>query len=353
MDLIERYVHDVGRRLPKGKRADVETELRSLLQDMVEDRAGAPLAEADEDVVLRVLREMGPPQKVAASYQPKSSYLIGPQFYPVFRVAFSATAAVMTVVVFAGVLLSVDFSGPFLQDALQLIVEAAPGLFNSLVMAFAIIVIIMALVERFVPDEDIKLQGLEGEWDPRKLPTISGAKRIDRFGALVTIVINLFVLIMVNLYPYWIGLPYRVDGVTVGAPILSENFFAVLLPWYNASVIAVIILNIYQLFVGRMTRGVRAVSILADLVSAAVIYVFITNGPIFGLNESLMTAQGWPTTGGVVTGAEALVSLFNTIARIALPIAFLATLFSAGVKVFRLFTDSSVEPPLTPVGKAG
>jgi hypothetical protein len=115
----------------------------------------------------------------------------------------------------------------------------------------------------------------------------------------------------------------------------------------------VIILNAYQLFVGRMTRSVRLVSILADLVSAAVIYVFITTGPIFGLNVELMTAQGWPTTGGVVAGAEALANLFNLIARVALPIAFLATLFSAGGKVFRLFTESSEEPPLELAGKAG
>ena len=37
MDLIERYVLEVGRRLPRNQREDVQNELRSLLQDMVED----------------------------------------------------------------------------------------------------------------------------------------------------------------------------------------------------------------------------------------------------------------------------------------------------------------------------
>ncbi len=353
MELIERYVHEVGRRLPKRKRLDVETELRSLLQDKVEDRAGTPMAEADESVIMDVLREMGPPQKVAASYQPRSMYLIGPHVFPVFRVVFSITAAVMVGVVFVGVLLSVDMTGSFLTDALRLLVQAVPGLLNSLLTAFAVIVLTMAIVERFVPDEELKFGVSEGEWDPRKLPDVRGAKRIDRFGSLVSIAVNIFILVVVNLYPHWIGLFYRTDGVTVGAPILSENFFETLLPWYILSVVAVIALNVYQLLVGRMTRGVRLAAILTDLVYVTVIYVFMTNGPIFGLNDALISAQGWPISGGVVSGAESLINVLNLVARIALPIAFVATLFSAGVKVYRLFTDSSEEPPLELAGKAG
>lgn len=63
MELIERYVHEVGRRLPKKQRADVEAELRSLLMDALEARAGAAPAagapsEADQAAVLV---EFGPP----------------------------------------------------------------------------------------------------------------------------------------------------------------------------------------------------------------------------------------------------------------------------------------------------
>ena len=85
MDLIERYIAEVGRHLPRKQRVDVQTELRSLLQDMVEDRAQTKVEKADEEIVTAVLLEMGPPQKVAASYQSRPEYLIGPQLYPVYR----------------------------------------------------------------------------------------------------------------------------------------------------------------------------------------------------------------------------------------------------------------------------
>ena len=75
MELIDRYVYDVGRYLPRKNRADIQAELRSLLMDTLESRVkGEP---SEEDVVA-LLKEFGPPEKVAASYWPEGQYLIGP-----------------------------------------------------------------------------------------------------------------------------------------------------------------------------------------------------------------------------------------------------------------------------------
>ena len=61
MNLIDRYVHQVGKRLPKKQRTDVEAELRSLLSDMVEDRAQTKVNKADEEIIVDVLRDFGSP----------------------------------------------------------------------------------------------------------------------------------------------------------------------------------------------------------------------------------------------------------------------------------------------------
>jgi hypothetical protein len=39
MNLLDRYVAEVGKHLPRGTRTDIEAELRSTLQDMREDRS--------------------------------------------------------------------------------------------------------------------------------------------------------------------------------------------------------------------------------------------------------------------------------------------------------------------------
>ena len=50
MNLLDRYVSEVGKYLPRKNRADIEAEIRSTLEDMIEERnqAGA----ADEAAVI-------------------------------------------------------------------------------------------------------------------------------------------------------------------------------------------------------------------------------------------------------------------------------------------------------------
>jgi hypothetical protein len=41
MSLIDRYIAEVGRQLPEKDRADIEAEIRSTLEDGIEERGGA------------------------------------------------------------------------------------------------------------------------------------------------------------------------------------------------------------------------------------------------------------------------------------------------------------------------
>ena len=66
MRLIDRYVAEVARRLPRNKRADIARELRSSLLDEL------PADTASEEDEVALLRRFGRPEKVAASYQPST-----------------------------------------------------------------------------------------------------------------------------------------------------------------------------------------------------------------------------------------------------------------------------------------
>ena len=76
MRLIDSYVNEIARRLPHGQRDDVREELRSALRDALDSRIEGA---ASEDDVVKLLREFGRPEQVAASYRPESQFLIGPR----------------------------------------------------------------------------------------------------------------------------------------------------------------------------------------------------------------------------------------------------------------------------------
>jgi uncharacterized membrane protein len=70
--LTDRYVWAVVRELPVEQRADIETELRGLVEDMIDD--GRP----ERDVLV----DLGDPSRLAARYRGSPRSLIGPELYP-------------------------------------------------------------------------------------------------------------------------------------------------------------------------------------------------------------------------------------------------------------------------------
>src|SRR5690606_12112003 len=68
MNMVDIYVAEVGRNLPKKDRADLEQEIRSLIEDAIDDAAEAQGCERDEALVVEVLKQFGRPEEVAASY---------------------------------------------------------------------------------------------------------------------------------------------------------------------------------------------------------------------------------------------------------------------------------------------
>ena len=101
MKLIDRYVREIGRRLPQKSSADIEKEIRSALEDMLEDRSKKESRVVDEEMTIQVVKEYGKPEKVAASYLPER-YLIGPQLFSIFWMILQIVFAVLTVVAIVG-----------------------------------------------------------------------------------------------------------------------------------------------------------------------------------------------------------------------------------------------------------
>lgn len=74
-DVIETYVAEVMRHLPRKERNEIGFELRDLLTQMLADRTQET---STDDVVLDMLREFGTPTEVAARYRPAGEAVIIP-----------------------------------------------------------------------------------------------------------------------------------------------------------------------------------------------------------------------------------------------------------------------------------
>jgi len=51
MNLLDKYIEEVGKRLPRRNRRDLQAEIRSTIEDMLEDRSQAEGRPVDDALV--------------------------------------------------------------------------------------------------------------------------------------------------------------------------------------------------------------------------------------------------------------------------------------------------------------
>ena len=263
MHLVERYVNEISRRLPKAKRQDISEELRSTLADALDSRSSG---EPTEDDVVAVLEELGPPEEVAASYS-GDRYLIGPQLYPQFVTTLKIAATVIAALVVLGSAGSVLRSSPGLESFGTRIAALLSGFVNSAFTSLGIVVIVFALLER------LDLGGLKKRrlrrWDPRTLPVVRDADLVPRFESIAGIVFPAIFLGLLNQFKHHIGLVVQDGGQRFQLGAVSDPAGGLLLNdvlmdnllWINASVLLPMALSVWLFWSGRWHLVTRLLKI--------------------------------------------------------------------------------------------
>ena len=165
----------------------MQNELRSLIQDQLEDRyKGAP----EEEEVVALLAEFGDPRQMAASYS-SEQYLVGPDLYPTMMLVLQrGWLWIPAIVVLIRVL--VAFVGGEPVTLFGLLLETAFTVLQALFIFSGIVVIIFAIMQH----EGVKLDEMQETFDPRDLPRVDDPAAVDRgevafgiaggiFGALI------------------------------------------------------------------------------------------------------------------------------------------------------------------------
>ncbi len=196
-ELIGRYVYHVCKHLPAERREDVARELTSLIGDRVDDEIRP--GESGEDVVLRVLRDMGPPAAVAARYGYERRMLIGTSSLP----AFFRLVKVVPIAVLALSLCNIPYA---FREGISL-PAAGAWLLSSLtaaLMNLGVLVVVFVVLERFSATRTKP----KAVFDPAKLspaPDLAEGGRLRAASVVVQIYVAVVVLVLFNFYPNAVG----------------------------------------------------------------------------------------------------------------------------------------------------
>jgi hypothetical protein len=335
MNLIDRYVREIGRQLPQKTRADIEKEIRSALEDMLEDRSKKEGRAIDEEMTVTVLKEYGNPETVAASYLPER-YLIGPQLFPIFWLVTKIVFAVLTTLAVIGLGFAL-FGGEPTTTAAEfwksLFTDILGEYFSGMMAAFGNIVLVFALIQRFATGWEFKEKDEEKDWNPRDLPNVEDADQV-KVGELVAEVVFIVLgVIAVNFYMQYVGVFGFANGESFFAPIFSDAFLSYL-PWINALWILQFALDVWLIQQRRWQYGSRLLLMAVKAGNAVLAYAMLKGPSIVGLTPDVLMSEMHFTADAAQTVGMLVVQGF----KIALIIAIIAgagETISALVKLVR------------------
>lgn len=288
MELIQYYVSEVGRHLPEKMREDIEKETRSMIEDTLEDESKTQGKPVDEEMVVAVLKRLGPPDKMAASYLPPR-FLIGPDLYPAFIQTMKIVLTVVAILALVGAGISMGFSARLPADVAKVLGEVVQQLLDSVFRAAGIVVLIFAIIQCANPQ--IK-KSVEKNWDPRKLKAEPDPESVKPVEMIVGIVFSIAFLVILNAFPQWIGFGGNVNGQWYFVPLLTEAFFQYL-PWISLLIALQASLNIIVLGQGRWEPATRWASIGLNLLGIGLAYSILTGPPIAAIDQAAAAKLGW------------------------------------------------------------
>ncbi len=318
--LIDRYLANVSEILPAKQRQDTVTEIRSLIQDALDDRSKAEGRPPDDEMMAEVLKQFGSPEKIVAPYLPEK-FLIGPYlftpFITVLRIALPIIAVLSLVGFWAGANLGETITP---LELITNIGKSAGNALASVVQAFGNIVLIFAILQWLNPG--FKLASKEKEWDPHSLKAISQPDKIKRADLIIEIFFSLVGLIIFTFYLDRIGIYNLINGVWTFTPILTSTFNAYV-PWLDLFWVLTTILDAFLLRKGSWNTASRLFSIVMSAFSIAIAASLITN---IQYVYTLKGALGQLGTEGIL---QSLINQF-------LIVAFIITIIVSAVKIVQM-----------------
>lgn len=264
MKLIERYVHDVTRRLPEKQRADVARELSAEIEEMVEARAKGK--RPTKKHIYDVLVEMGNPRLLADQYRDAPRFLIGPEYYEMYitllKTIYLIVLPILIFILWMTESLTTNH-GPW-----SLIFNIVGVAFEASVHIFFWTTLSFLVVQKFTT-----IEPQDHDWKPEDLPdrpVVQEIPRSDSFFAIAWLVFAvLATLFQIPAIYAWLG------------PDDVPQFFAPgMWPYWTLGLLGISLLGLITEFIklkiGAWTKATVALITLANIVTVGFFVATVT-----------------------------------------------------------------------------
>jgi hypothetical protein len=255
-EVIETYIDDTVRLLPRRQRDDVATELRSLLNEELHARARESGRPPDESLALALVRGYGNPNEAASRYQPAWTIIDPANSANFMRAAFIGVGALL------------------LLSALRKLRPSLPGTADDFVkvgiMAWLGFLVVVFGARNWI----CRRWPATALWKPRD------RDRANRVGTAVVVPIATFVVVLYGA-PTWVLDQISGGRFNTSWAAYTADFQKLRLPLFIGLEVGLLALLSFVAIQGRWRRLTRRINIGLNMALACLVLSFAVDGNIF------------------------------------------------------------------------
>jgi len=347
IDLIDRYIAEVGKDLPRKTRLDIEAEILSAIEDMLTERSQKTGKPVDEKMTVEILKDYGAPRKVAASYQPER-FVIGPRLFSSFLTVVKVILPIVAIIVLVKLGVSLGQIELTFENIFKAVFLAIADLLGTTFMALGGIIVLFAIVQRVLPEFTNK----SVEWDPYTLPEATPRNRVETgitlleiFGAGLAIVLFNFFPQLINFgyfanRQWWIPFTSLETNSAWSTTILSQAFLGYL-PALTILWFLTILLDVTLLARSHWETWTRWSAFGLKFITIVLAGIMLAGPALVNISTEALIAAGFPNP----QAAKLIENFAEQGAIVALVITIITSLVTAIRLIIRL-TGRNLSPTL-------
>lgn len=275
MNLTDRYIYAVTKRLPASQREDIRKELKSLIEDMIEERGGYS-EQAEEEV----LTKLGDPKILANNYSGTGKYLIGPELYGTYTMILKIALPIIMALAMLGTSVDAVSSGKNVVVILLTIIGSA---FSAALSVIGTVTIIFAGLEKHAKTDLLKEMHDEKEkaWNPKDLPEVEKEVKPLGIAGIITGIIGILVFL------FFINSSWLANSPKI-VWLVNRETFSVYLIYINILLGLQLLFLASKLVFRKWTYAMAAINTVLNIAGLLLFLVIISDPNLVNLNQLLM-----------------------------------------------------------------
>ncbi len=292
MDIIERYIFTVCKRLPAKIREEVEKELHADIHDMLPD-------DYTEKDVEEVLYKLGNPTELALNYQENKRYLISPILYDnyisVLKLVEIIILCIAPVAAFVSVVTDSQNKETF-QMILEIIIRTLGYLVVGAAHAFAWVTLVFAAIDR--AGKEYRTWPFTGKpWAIKDLQSVNTTNKniIKKSEPISAIVFGMIFTAAVCVFPQyagWYALENKLWNIT---PLFDKEVLNSYIPFLIGLIAFGIVVAILKLIHQKWNMRLAVINAIHELGNIVFVILFLGNEKIFSTDFLQVLAKNVTT----------------------------------------------------------